>query len=399
MQEFNTNDKYFITKKLSDGDFQEKTLDELKADSDVYVPAFKKDSYNCKIPASEFGKGGGSTDFIIVQDDGPIYPAAGTAAPGNSKIEYIAFVHESVDKPNRKVRFSIFKDGHFSSYDNAGAMPGYKTSSLLSLGQTNRIIWNTWYSFVANSNYQTYKNNGFTYYDKESDTLGTLDNATIAAQVTVGSEINLYDGIEPATEKKINLHTLTVTKVENSLITGTVSPTLEAINEEPTTYHYNYAAVGTTEESNIDLVVITNNTSHIFEFINPARTFNISYESLVDGLVYEIRVNIRANGRVRDGEGIVSPSGYGGMLAPDITTRPFSIYFYNIENIAQDTYMWGGGDDKINCYIKPTFNRVPDDGSQVAFGPGERSNVTAPVLATAVVYFVKVDGKIYVMSY
>lgn len=76
MQEFNTNDKYFITKKLSDDDFQEKTLDELKADpdADVYIPAFKKDSYNCKIPVSEFGKGGGANSNIVLLWESYINP-------------------------------------------------------------------------------------------------------------------------------------------------------------------------------------------------------------------------------------------------------------------------------------------------------------------------------------
>ena len=62
--------------------------------------------------------------------------------------------------------------------------------------------------------------------------------------------------------------------------------------------------------------------------------------------------------------------------------------------------MWGNSDKSCSGgFICPVFNRVPDDGRNIAYGPGATSAKTAPVLATTVVYFTMVGGKIYVMGY
>ena len=90
---------------------------------------------------------------------------------------------------------------------------------------------------------------------------------------------------------------------------------------------------------------------------------------------------------------------YGGMLAPDMSDRSFYIYFYNNNGGSVTANRWADSTHSSNHYIRPTFNRVPTENKQVAWGPSAGDSIQAPVLATATAYFVKIDGKIYVMGY
>lgn len=341
--------------------------------------------------------GGG---ILILQDDGVIVPVSGHDASGLSNVMFASFNKESVDKVGRKPRFSLFQDGKFTTYEWVSDVPAYMSSgdeAFLLPGATNHIVWNTWYSITANGKFQSFSSGSFKYYDLNADTIVTIDNADIAAVTDVGDGVALY--LNDTSDKSD--YVLHVSQKNGNVLTGRCIPTLMSINESATTIEFPKVKVNEHVFREVEVVTTPDFSSHTLEFVNPARKLNISYESLVDGIVYEIRVNIRSIACWNATDGFIEPNGQGGMSAPDISSRPFEIYFYTSESgtpTPKPTYMWGGGDDEIGYYIRPTFNRVPYEGQQVAFFPVP-SNTTAPVLASAIIYFVKVDGNIYVMGY
>ncbi len=141
--------------------------------------------------------------------------------------------------------------------------------------------------------------------------------------------------------------------------------------------------------------------AHIKEIENPEKRLYIVTDNLLEGVVYEVTINIRANARLSDGESIMDVDGThaGGMLAPGMDDRSFYIYFYNNNGGSVTANRWADSTHSSNHYIRPTFNRVPTENKQVAWGPTAGQSIQAPVLATATAYFVKIDGKIYVMGY
>lgn len=140
---------------------------------------------------------------------------------------------------------------------------------------------------------------------------------------------------------------------------------------------------------------------HIKEIPNPETGLYIVTDNLLEGVVYEVTINIRANAKVSDGEGISDVDGNtaGGMLAPGMDDRSFYIYFYNANGGSVTANRWADSTHSSNHYIRPTFNKVPTGNKQVSWGPTAGYSIQAPVLATATAYFVKIDGKIYVMGY
>ena len=140
---------------------------------------------------------------------------------------------------------------------------------------------------------------------------------------------------------------------------------------------------------------------HVATFENLEKGLYIVTDNLLEGVVYEVTINIRANARVSNGEWIrdVDENTAGGMLAPDMSDRSFYIYFYNNNGAYVTANRWADSTHSSNHYIRPTFNRVPTEDKQVAWGPSAGDSIQPPVLATATTYFVKIDGKIYVMGY
>lgn len=139
--------------------------------------------------------------------------------------------------------------------------------------------------------------------------------------------------------------------------------------------------------------------SHNKDIVNEHRSVVIVADTLVEGLVYEMTINIRANA-------ICSSSGsggvlvdYGGMHAPSIIDHPYTLMFYTSTGATVSTYKWADTSKLGNYFVKPTFNRVPSTDTQIGFGPASGSMHIAPVLASAIVHFVKIGDKIYTMGY
>lgn len=137
------------------------------------------------------------------------------------------------------------------------------------------------------------------------------------------------------------------------------------------------------------------------EFENDYKNLYVVTDTLQEGVVYELTVNIRANAALTaQGD---STDGFhtstGGMLAPAINERPFYIYFSDSNGSYVTSKEWANSNQTSNYFIRPSFNRVPTDSRQVGFAPGSGSGVQAPVLASAKVYFVKIGGNIYSMGY
>lgn len=186
MQEFNTNDKYFITKKLSDDAFPEKTLDELKADSDVYVPAFKKDSYNCKIPASEFGKGGiGGTGRVIITDydiKNGIENDDGDGIPPLCKPDgtYHNYIRSMVSDNYNWARVSVYRGDGFKTVnedcpDFSGNLNfwGNVKNGLFKFGNATQLDIYRWHAIFAPAYYYSGTN---TYWPNSIEPL-TVNNS------------------------------------------------------------------------------------------------------------------------------------------------------------------------------------------------------------------------------
>ena len=345
---------------------------------------------------------GGLNDTIIIQDDGVILPLKGLMpTTGWRNILYISNVHESVDAPNKRIRFSVLKNGEFTTYDKAADVLEYNPNYGLRPGQAKHIVWNTWYSLTANNTFG-YDSEWSAYYDPYHDFGATVKSITdpvfaADANMSVGKTLRLITsyGEFDFTVTSINLATDTVTGDCRG-----VGPNNTYYFNNPGTYQIASVDVDGTTYTNLPLVSETTDLWHNYELVNPYTSLYIITDDLIDGVVYEIKVNIRSIASSRGGDGLVDGD-FGGMNAPGLSNRPFYIYMYDKEGHGVDTYMWGDSEQQIphSYYIRPTFNRVPTSGQQVAFAPGLGSSTTSPVLATAVVYIVKVDGKIYVMGY
>ena len=140
--------------------------------------------------------------------------------------------------------------------------------------------------------------------------------------------------------------------------------------------------------------------------INKLSTMVVVTNALVDGLVYEVTINIRANAACAVSETGTTVVGepVGNMYAPGRYSTHFGLAFYkdNGENPSSTvtTKRWADSANSVGNYIVyPRF--VPaysgDDGT--GFGPGTHTGYQAPVLATAKVYFVQVGEDIFIMAY
>lgn len=140
--------------------------------------------------------------------------------------------------------------------------------------------------------------------------------------------------------------------------------------------------------------------------INKLSTMVVVTNALVDGLVYEVTINIRANAACAVSETGTTVVGepVGNMYAPGRYSTHFGLAFYkdNGENPSSTvtTKRWADSANSVGNYIVyPRF--VPaysgDDGT--GFGPGTHTGYQAPVLATAKVYFVKVGEDVFIMGY
>ena len=245
------------------------------------------------------GGGAGSSNIMVIQDDGVIIPY-------QSGKRYVTIDGENVTDNPTSVRYSVLQNGQFKVYNKASDVVEYQkpnSSSPTPLGLrpygSNKIIWNTWYKIV---------------------------------------EIGLFEGE-------------TETKTET--------------------------------------------------FVNEHKNLYVVTDTLQEGVVYELTINIRANaaltaqGDTTDG----FHTNTGGMLAPEINDRLFYIYFSDSNGNDITSKEWANANKTSQYFIRPSFNRVPSDGRQVGFAPGSGSGIQAPVLASATVYFVKIGGNIYSMGY
>lgn len=139
---------------------------------------------------------------------------------------------------------------------------------------------------------------------------------------------------------------------------------------------------------------------------NLARMYIVT-DALVEGLVYEVVINIRAIATTTESETGSSEAGtpYGLMLAPDRYEPHFGLVFFTSDGYNVIPRRWA--DSTRGCYfvVRPRFNRVPSDGDGTGF-QGQHGGIfhtsdsgIAPILATAKVYFVRMGSDIFVMSY
>lgn len=136
--------------------------------------------------------------------------------------------------------------------------------------------------------------------------------------------------------------------------------------------------------------------------LNNHSTMVVITDALVEGLVYEVTINIRAIARLggSDTGSTADGQAYGTMHAPDRFSKHFSLAFYDSAGNAQNAKRWADSSSNgVNYLVSPRFNRVPTDDTGTGYGPGTTATEQPPVLASAKVYFVKVDGSIYIMAY
>lgn len=135
---------------------------------------------------------------------------------------------------------------------------------------------------------------------------------------------------------------------------------------------------------------------------NNLSTMIIVTDALIEGLVYEVDINIRSLAKLGDAEtGQIGPGGelYGQMYAPNRYTPHFGLAFYTESGFSVTPKRWADPTKSSYYVVFPRFNSVPSNGDGTGFGPGSGSGQSAPVLATAKVYFMKINGNIYTMSY
>lgn len=154
--------------------------------------------------------------------------------------------------------------------------------------------------------------------------------------------------------------------------------------------------------------------AHVNEIINGTRgnigvgnnnlsTMVVVTDALIEGLVYEVTINIRSIATLAQTEaGATSPEGdpYGTMGAPGKFDTHFGFAFYKENGNAVYPKRWADESKTLShMFLYPRFNPVPSDGSGFGFGPGTGTGIQAPVIAAAKVYFVRVGDNIFVMAY
>lgn len=152
--------------------------------------------------------------------------------------------------------------------------------------------------------------------------------------------------------------------------------------------------------------ILNGSSEHATPGLNGLSRMYIVTDALVDGLVYELTINIRSIARIGlsdTGTIIEPPSGelYGTMIAPSRYTNHFSLQFYTSTGTRVTPKRWADSSKDTHYTLYPRFNSVPSNGEGTGFHIDHPIGVGSlpPVLATAKVYFVKIDSNIYVMSY
>lgn len=186
----------FILKKLSDESFEEKSLAELKAAAEeeqdtYYIPAFKKNNANYKVPVTDFGKGdavGGDTTLRIFD----------TVAKYTKGLQYMSmFLNGEAEKI---IIGQDLKVGPRKTIDNYESVPYFISTDNranvqpLDMSTITNIDWVTWHSAAVDSYYYTDSNNNSInywdvynpyinlYLDTNSMTIGKLYTIKIHAQ-------------------------------------------------------------------------------------------------------------------------------------------------------------------------------------------------------------------------
>ena len=221
----------YVTKKLSETDTI--SLDELKEEDEAYIPAIVKDTDNLKIPVTDFGKGGGSSDILRIFD---------TIAKNKFGLQYLAMsqgdeVLAIVNGQDLKVGFR--KDNILESYQRVPGFSGGVKSNPLDMSKISGIDWITWQSAAAMSSNDYYMVDGddTEYYDAYNPYMElTLDTSTMTIgkvyTIHIRAIRNRHDTEtynEPFYETKSNTHgtitttTTTTTTKESSMMFGSTS--------------------------------------------------------------------------------------------------------------------------------------------------------------------------------
>lgn len=323
--------------------FKTKTLDEMNGMTEPYIPAVDKDKENYKIPVSNFfdtfKSSGGASNFVVLQDDGAIVPSKDTSTPSTpwSTPYFASYDSEHFSdysgESNNYVRYSLFQNGEFTTWKKAIDVapfkpPVYGTDNGLKLNDVNHIIWNTWYGMKFLSSIES-----------------NMD--------PVVADIYTRSGGESVLTYKIYTH--------------------YSQNPEPTDIDSQGCLYRHISENDV---------------INGFNKLYLDVHDIVEGLVYEITINIRK---------IVWASGsITSVFCNTDGTMGFKITFYD-ELSQVPVYKWAQDNKQLSTYVCPNFLTATTTTNNTSFAAGH--NVQFPVLAFAKVYFVKVDGKIYIMGY
>lgn len=134
---------------------------------------------------------------------------------------------------------------------------------------------------------------------------------------------------------------------------------------------------------------------------NALSTMVVVTDALVEGLVYEVTINVRSIAKLSDSEAgsTAGTEAYGTMGAPSKFGTHFGLAFYTESGTSVTAKRWADNTKNVNYILYPRFNPVPSDGSGFGFGPGTSTGIQPPVIAAAKVYFVKVGSDIFVMAY
>ena len=134
---------------------------------------------------------------------------------------------------------------------------------------------------------------------------------------------------------------------------------------------------------------------------NALSTMVVVTDALVEGLVYEVTINVRSIAKLSDSEtgSTAGTEAYGTMGAPSKFGSHFGLAFYKEDGTSVTAKRWADNTKTVNYILYPRFNPVPSDGNGFGFGPGTSTGIQPPVIAAAKVYFVKVGSDIFVMAY
>lgn len=335
--------------------FDTKTLDEMINEAqDPYIPAVDKDRKNFKIPVSNFfdtfKSSGGASNFVVLQDDGAIVPleergsGSNRARPYFASYEYDYFDDYSGESTNY-VRYSLFQDGAFNTPVWKRAIdvkpfkrPVYAASNGLKLNDVNHIIWNTWYGLELDQNL-----NLDPFYTDIYSTPSAGQQPTLQYRIFRNyCDFPLDPSIEPTSKDD-----------QGCLYCDRTDPSLSSKN-----------------------------------VINGFTKLYLDVHDMVEGLVYEITINIR---KLAWGNGSIKKS-----FCNTDGTMGFKITFY--DDLSQvNVYKWAQDDKPLNTYVCPNFLTATTSTDNMSSSANHCTQF--PVLAFAKVYFVKVDGKIYIMGY